>query len=1206
MTAKITIAKPGGGAIDLTSFTGRKGAPFIDGQISPIQLGMRFANGEASQGSLMVMDPEAEIPATDLSYVLPGHKLITFTEDASGTEIWLARGRLARAESGRGVAKAANQVEFDVTFEDCNVDLRHAAFSEEWERPAETAAERLYALAAYCLAGGSSTATVYRADTDITISDSHLAPSTGSVAMAAKTYPVGTDPQTVAEECRIADSRVYGVVIHHTGGSHLCMLYVAETDHTTYTTPVKISDQVSDWDPDDASAPVVEPIWDQGKATLWDPQSTISGLVSVWSGGSVYVTNPTAESYYGHWVDTYYDADATTEAEATANANGLLAYGDITHLTHRVSIVLAASQVHLIAAGMSIQIKAAAALGGTYLGTWQTRRIAECKFEPRADGKYFVRLSLDRVARSKRPSPGKAQPAATTPHPAPPSPTPSGGTALWSVDYASGDDSWTNACTATGGSMPTSLSPWTSALHGCSGMAGCAHPTGWRMVLMDAGQRQRTDAATAHCSARGGDGHRHTSTSTMTTARPATARPTTSRKPTTSARSATASRTTARSNSWSDKTFILTPPAGSTMLRLKFSFDGAIQSGSITENATTPDTDPYAIDNPGTSPYFARSDDPRFTADDEHKISKIIRLLTNNSGGDLTAGAVVVLDDTGFTTTSTAASAVGMVGILLADTTDGSDGYVQFIAPQSASAIPAGVTGASADDYLFTSSTPGEATADATRAAGAFGRILAVDGSGVPTLVELWGVPDGSGASTTAAAATAPSPVVADFSNPPTELEIEAAIDYPSNVAGQTYVLQDSSTGRHYAAVSDGLAFQVVPLVASVASALSSELVASGSGGAMLYLNYPSAVYYNGVTYFGYVSGATGNVEIRTYTHATGVVSSATVLHSALEVDAHDSPAILIRDSDHKVVVVYCKHADSNEFYLRISSSAESIAAFGTEVNLHSSVGATNYTYPSIFQLTGESSSPIYIFFRDDNSVSSAKWSYTKSTDDGSTWSAITQVYSVPGARAYCLFRQTSTTRIDALADEANPAAVDNTPAVHFYYEAGAWHTSDGTVISASLPFSYGSCTEVYDGSGGSVEPADIGVNSAGHLVVAFGIFLNPTPSSGSSCYYGVWDGSAWTTHLVAADARYMAIDPAAGDVVYLVDNSSTDAMYKYTATDEGVAWTAELVHSPGSGQVMWPNPVKDHAADLKVMWPQGTYTTYTAFTPLSIRGSAK
>ena len=648
MTAKITIAKPGGGAIDLTSFTGRKGAPFIDGQISPIQLGMRFANGEASQGSLMVMDPEAEIPATDLSYVLPGHKLITFTEDASGTEIWLARGRLARAESGRGVAKAANQVEFDVTFEDCNVDLRHAAFSEEWERPAETAAERLYALAAYCLAGGSSTATVYRADTDITISDSHLAPSTGSVAMAAKTYPVGTDPQTVAEECRIADSRVYGVVIHHTGGSHLCMLYVAETDHTTYTTPVKISDQVSDWDPDDASAPVVEPIWDQGKATLWDPQSTISGLVSVWSGGSVYVTNPTAESYYGHWVDTYYDADATTEAEATANANGLLAYGDITHLTHRVSIVLAASQVHLIAAGMSIQIKAAAALGGTYLGTWQTRRIAECKFEPRADGKYFVRLSLDRVARSKRPSPGKAQPAATTPHPAPPSPTPSGGTALWSVDYASGDDSWTNACTATGGTS-NFKSPWAAALHSCSGMAGARLIQGgaWYSWMGASDNELTLQLRIARRGAETGSSYLYIDYDDGTTCdgKANHVEETYNISPV-----GYGFLDNCGSNSWSDKVFILTPPAGSTMLRLKFSFDGAIQSGSITENAT-PGTDPdNAIDYDGW-PHddvgnFLPADytKARLDANETAASHPTDRIMSNNSGGDLSAGAVVIPD----------------------------------------------------------------------------------------------------------------------------------------------------------------------------------------------------------------------------------------------------------------------------------------------------------------------------------------------------------------------------------------------------------------------------------------------------------------------------------------------------------------------------------------------------------------------------------
>ena len=190
------------------------------------------------------------------------------------------------------------------------------------------------------------------------------------------------------------------------------------------------------------------------------------------------------------------------------------------------------------------------------------------------------------------------------------------------------------------------------------------------------------------------------------------------------------------------------------MMRLKFSFDGNIQSGSVSTTSggfagiegDCPEDVGEECD-PGTGSKASRCDHVHahgLRDESGHDISRLRRILTNNSGGDLTAGAVVVLDGSGFTTTSTAASAVGMVGILLDDTTDGSDGRVQFISPQTDLALPAGITGASADDYLFTSSTPGEATAAATRAAGAFGRILAVDGSGVPTLVELWGVPDGS------------------------------------------------------------------------------------------------------------------------------------------------------------------------------------------------------------------------------------------------------------------------------------------------------------------------------------------------------------------------------------------------------------------------------------------------------------------------------
>ena len=179
------------------------------------------------------------------------------------------------------------------------------------------------------------------------------------------------------------------------------------------------------------------------------------------------------------------------------------------------------------------------------------------------------------------------------------------------------------------------------------------------------------------------------------------------------------------------------------MLRLKFSFDGAIQSGSITENATTPDTDPYALDNPGTSPYFARSDDPRFDAADQHETTRLSRTMLNASGTALVAGDIVIMSagtaDNSFTTTTTASYSAGRVGILLDDIAAGSAGLVAYegigyYSPTIASGTPA------AGDYLFTSTTAGAASYGTAVAAGAFGRVVSTDGTDIGT-VDLWGEP---------------------------------------------------------------------------------------------------------------------------------------------------------------------------------------------------------------------------------------------------------------------------------------------------------------------------------------------------------------------------------------------------------------------------------------------------------------------------------
>lgn len=415
MTSRLYVQKrgPSGGTdIEFTAFTGRKGTPFFDGNTPLVQLGMRYEEGEASQGTFLVTDPTAEMAAADFSFNLPAHALVTWTEDDPGSEIWLSRGRIAGSDSGRGgVIVVDDEKEHEVVVDDCNVDLRGQAFTSSWVRPAETDYQRLVALQAYTLNGASSTATYHRDTCDITISSTHLAPNTATVNMPAKKYLPGTQPADVIRDCAEMAAKFYGVVIHHTGGSHLCLLYILSDNHSTYSTAAKISDDVADWDPEDLTAPVWEPHWEMGKATIGDGQTLLSGLVTTY-GPETAVFNRYAlnEESYDYWVEAYSDGKSTTSSQASTRGAALLDTRKLSHLSHRVSVIALPDQVDLLAAGMSIQIKASAAMGGAYLDTWQTRRIAELQWEPRTDGRYWAHMHLDRPVRSRQPSGGAIGP----------------------------------------------------------------------------------------------------------------------------------------------------------------------------------------------------------------------------------------------------------------------------------------------------------------------------------------------------------------------------------------------------------------------------------------------------------------------------------------------------------------------------------------------------------------------------------------------------------------------------------------------------------------------------------------------------------------------------------------------------------------------------------------------------------------------------
>ncbi len=125
------------------------------------------------------------------------------------------------------------------------------------------------------------------------------------------------------------------------------------------------------------------------------------------------------------------------------------------------------------------------------------------------------------------------------------------------------------------------------------------------------------------------------------------------------------------------------------------------------------------------------------------KLSGLIRrevaLLTNNSGGDLLKGDVVIVDSTlelAFTTTTTAAYADGKVGVLEDDIPDGELGMVVFSGEVSQINLSAS---ASLGDKVSTHTVAGQAARHASpRVEGDFAEVLDT-GTNPPAL--LWGMP---------------------------------------------------------------------------------------------------------------------------------------------------------------------------------------------------------------------------------------------------------------------------------------------------------------------------------------------------------------------------------------------------------------------------------------------------------------------------------
>jgi hypothetical protein len=396
-----------------------------------------------------------------------------------------------------------------------------------------------------------------------------------------------------------------------------------------------------------------------------------------------------------------------------------------------------------------------------------------------------------------------------------------------------------------------------------------------------------------------------------------------------------------------------------------------------------------------------------------------------------------------------------------------------------------------------------------------------------------------------------------------------------------------------------------------------SALAAAPHGGTC-WFNGPCAVRNptTAQTYIGYVNGTNGDVCARTVDDTTLSVGAEQVVYPGFEIDDHDAPSFLVRASDGYVCMGFALHVGDLYFAKGLSAGVLPTGLSGGQVvNITSQVGTHGagygYTYAGLAQLSSEANT-LYMFFRWHNSSGAGHVSYSKSTDNGATWGARVDVAAI----TYHQFVVSGTDRIDFVCSpHPDPANADITPAsiYHFYMKAGLYYKSDGTQITASLPFAPSDMTLIYDGTTTVGWLWDVAMGVDGKPVVTYVTY--PTQWSDHRYNYARWTGSAWDSHeIVSAGGPFCSgsvggatLQSYSGGVV-LDREDPTKVMCSvgvgggvwesrlYATVDGGANFTYETIEA--NGMNIRPIGVQGHHPSLQWVWsPVDFYNTYLDYS---------
>lgn len=367
------------------------------------------------------------------------------------------------------------------------------------------------------------------------------------------------------------------------------------------------------------------------------------------------------------------------------------------------------------------------------------------------------------------------------------------------------------------------------------------------------------------------------------------------------------------------------------------------------------------------------------------------------------------------------------------------------------------------------------------------------------------------------------------------------------------------------------------------------------------------AVRYADRTYIGYVAGGTGDVEVVAVNHGARTAVAPYVLHAALggegTADLHDNPGLLVRASDHKLMAFYCRHA-GDTVYMRISTTSldtdpDLANGFAAEVSLVSQIGSSVHDYPVVLQMAD---GVIWLFYRVFFG-GTGELTYSKSSDNGTTWSTGVTLYKNVGFSTYWQVNGNDDERIDVLTMDANADEDTTTSLLHFYLDTttGLRYKSDGTNIAAATPIGPSDVTTI-DARGGGHVVFCLEYDAGGDPVAGYVTRNNSSP--GVPIDFTVrrarWNGSSWAL----ADIVFTDDFPPSGGtndpgLAILPDDPSVAFRPLYVAgqwvmyrwTEVGGVWSGEAIDSTDDN--IYPNHVRYADPALTVVWMDGSYDSY-------------